>query len=56
MEKDIQAENGVCPECNRRLGNYSEPYHPGVHKEDCELGIMLVSFREELRRKNEETV
>ena len=53
MERDIWAEKGVCPECHRRLGNLGIDAERignfGIHKEDCELGIMLVSFREELK-------
>lgn len=45
MERDIRGENGVCPECNRRLGEFTTPYHPGIHTKDCDLASMLVDMR-----------
>ncbi len=45
MEKAIRMEDGVCPECDVRLGDYVEPYHSGVHKEDCDLAIMLAALK-----------
>lgn len=42
MEIDIRGEDGVCPECNRRLGSYTNPYHKGTHKRNCDLGAMLM--------------
>ena len=53
MEGDIRKIDGVCPECDRRLGDYINPYHPGVHKKDCDLGSMIVVMEEELRRNRE---
>ncbi len=41
MEREVSDGNGVCPECDRWLGKWTTPYHPGVHKKDCELGIMV---------------
>lgn len=46
MEIDIRGENGVCPECNTRLGDYTTPYHLGTHKKDCDLAIMLAALED----------
>lgn len=47
MEKYLVIKDAVCPECDRRLGKYtSSPYHPGVHKRDCDLAILLGLFEE----------
>lgn len=43
MEENIQTEGGTCPECDQWLDG-------PTHKKDCELGTMLVSFREELQK------
>ena len=39
MEFDIQFEDGCCPECDNNLGLL------GNHKDDCELGIMLIEMK-----------
>lgn len=46
MEKILIDSDSVCPQCDERLGNYTVPYHPGVHKKDCELGIMLAEMKD----------
>ena len=52
MERDLRHYDGVCPECDRRLGDYTNPYHPGAHKKDCDLVSMLVVMKERLERIN----
>lgn len=41
MEKDLVTNDGVCPECGQRLGEYAGPYHRGCHKEDCDMALAL---------------
>lgn len=41
MERDIQAANGICPECHGRIGNYIKPYDLGGHLKDCALADMV---------------
>ena len=48
MERAIQSYNGVCPHCNRRLGSL------GVHKEDCDLAIMLMAMDKMLEKQRKE--
>lgn len=50
MERDIRNIDGVCPECGRRLGDSIDTYHPGVHKKDCDLGLMLVDMKKKQER------
>ncbi len=45
MERDAVADNSTCPQCDRRLGNWTGPYHPGVHKKDCDLAILIDAKR-----------
>lgn len=41
MERDLVTNDGVCPECDQRLGEYAGPYYRGCHKEDCDLALAL---------------
>jgi len=39
MERYIQLEGGICPECTCRLGEFSD------HKYDCSLKAMVISMK-----------
>lgn len=41
FERDVRLDDGTCPECWRRLGEVTNYYHPGCHKDDCDLGAMI---------------
>lgn len=42
MVSYLVANNGLCPECDRFLGDFKDPCHPYVHREDCDLGKIVV--------------
>lgn len=53
MERDIQAANGICPECHGRIGNYIKTYDLGGHLKDCALANMLTDSFELGKEKPE---